>query len=856
MAKIFICACFVITASVGFSQGISVHDFFTSDTLHPKFLNQVFPNIKTLPTLPTPRILLTPRTPSLDFEVQHYDLDLFADPVKGSIQGTADLMIKSNSDSLKEVRLDAIGFQITKVTHGNQTLNVDIKETFLIIRLDAPLTKDQTAKISITYTATNPQVFYSAGPDASNPLRSNSAYTYTEPEGSRKWFPCVDRPDSKATLSMQIAVPHGFNALSNGLLVKEEDSTFHYVMRYPIAPYLISLAIGKFQRIKLGSFHDKAVSIWAPDDIMPAMVFDTRRTIKMMEVFSRFTGVLYPFGSYTQSVAQGYAGSMEHQSSTTMGGRRINGDGLDEYVVAHELAHQWFGDYVTCEHWGELWMNEGFATYLPFIFALSQGESDEALLENASWRVDYFTQAKTFVHPLSDSGDLNYDIFDSHTYDKGSLVLHFIHRLVNEKFGEQAFTSILHTYLERHGGKNVTHRSLQKVLEEFTGESWNDFFEQWVRSAGHPIVNASYRKMNGDIILTLQQEQALRREKTWRTFQFPLEIELITQDRQGDVHRKVRTIEVERATQEFHLETSGEEVLGINLDPRWLVPGEVTLEQEALGWLSILRHSPHPQSRIEAMESGIHQNHDVVTREMLELIRGDTSISVQLEFFDAASKDKTNVNAMREIYETVRKRVALSSGMRGILARARSWLVQHQETPPTMADELQWQNEYQTTPYVSERVTLLEMLKFASLERAHVFAIKRLKERRWTDRDREALLQLLTEHPTKESTAFMAQALQTHLAELPGTTFFQGLIKAKYNQPTLVPHLINYAKKERLYNLKLLALEVLLDQKSSADQICPELETILEATPAATDPHRHQEIAAEVAKIEETLGCD
>jgi aminopeptidase N len=440
-----------------------------------------------------------PRFRPAKFDVLHYDIDVDVNPESGVIEGSVGVVVKSLVNDLKAIDLDAVNMQIIDVESMKQRLDFTYDGFIVTANLEDGIGKNETRFLRFRYRALTPQHLLLAGPDAIDPHRMQTAYTYTQPEGSSHWYPCLDRPADKATLSIKVAVPSGYNALSNGdltdLTVGRTKTEFSYRMEFPVATYLVSLAIGNYEILDIGTFQNKKLTLWAPPSLYDAAVFETARTQEMMEVFADFTGVPYPFNSYATSVAQAYRASMEHQAATTMGDWRITGDGSGEGVVAHELAHQWFGDWITCRTWGELWLNEGYATYLPYVFFVATQDEVRALGQVEYWRDGYFAQAATHVHPLSSANPDMSNIFDSHAYEKGALTIHFMRWITNNlgsvtvNDGEEAYTKVLRHYLSSKAGGNVTNYDHESSLAAVTGQSWETVFDQWVRREGHPILD-------------------------------------------------------------------------------------------------------------------------------------------------------------------------------------------------------------------------------------------------------------------------------------------------------------------------------------------------------------------------------
>lgn len=758
-----------------------------------------------------------PRDRIANFDVNHYDLTIGIEPVHGVIGGVARVTFTARIDGLKDIVLDATDLEIDDVKGSDgSALRFANVSPLLSISLAAPLAKGEQGVVAIRYVAERSQNFFVAGPDATNPEHMPAGYTYTEPEGASAWFPCLDRPEDKATTSVKITVPSGYKALTNGDLVKRsfggEGDYFEYRMEYPIATYLVSLAIGPYEVLDGGKHGKKRLTVWAPPAIAEAARFETARTGRMMEDYAAFTGVDYPFNNYAQSVAEAYKTSMEHQSATTMGGWRITGDGSGEGVVAHELAHQWFGDWVTCRTWGELWLNEGFASYLPHVFFAAEGDDVRAFGQVDYWRSGYFEESKEHVHPLSEANPDMDNLFDSHAYEKGALMIHFIRSIA----GDDAFTAALKDYLTTKGGGNGTSSDLQASLERATGRSWQHFFDQWVRSAGHPVLAVEPAFQGKDVTVNLVQSQAVRAEHPWRSFAFPLTIELVLAD--GTV--------VDHAVEVFQDQSSfsfseAQDVVAVVLDPRWVLPAEISIGQTADSWKAVLAHASEPAARLQAL-AALYESNQVVGQDVADLIRADRSVYVQISALELWSGKSDNRGVIAALYQQIAAQRDHDIATRGALARTEEWLVATTGQAPSRDEERRWQDRYLSTPVVAERKALLGMLTTASAERAQTFAAERVREGRWVTQDRANLLDTLTKAPTAAADPFITDVLDGAAPVFLGQ-IVRNLTAAGYDRPDIVEKALRSAKAHRYDGVRIAMTQLLGVQASSKDRVCPAL---------------------------------
>jgi hypothetical protein len=816
-----------------------------------------------------------PRYRPARIDVTHYDIQVAVDPLgkgPGTVRGVVTLDFKADVQELDWFILDAVAMTIegVKLADGS-ALAFTYDGTLLTINLPRALAKGEAARVAVAYETTAMDALFLTGPDATDPSRMPAGYTFTEPEGSSLWYPCLDRPADKATATIRVSVPKGYNALSNGLPLGSstigDTTTFGYLMEQPIATYLVSLAVGRYEVLSIPAASPTPESVptpltlWTPPAIRDAALVETARTARMMEVFYQFTGLRYPFATYAQSIAQAWRTSMEHQTATTMGGWRIVGDGSGESVVAHELAHQWFGDWVTCRNWGELWLNEGFASYLPYVFHAAEGEADRALGTVVGWRAGYFGEAASgWAHALSQADPDMSDIFDSHAYEKGALVIHLLRSLANATAGgepttgpaapvdEEVFTKALTRYLLARGRDTATSMDLQVALEAATGTSWQLFFDQWVRSAGHPVLTVASSWKDG--VLTLAVEQTQSTAGKWRAFTFPLAFDVVQAD--GEVVRK--TFDVYDDEHVFSVALA-EAPLGVVADPEWIVPAEITLPQDEAAWTAVLTRSPFAPSRVTALRELAKLSPTAVSAVVLETVIHDESATVQataLELWSADSANRAAVEALAGSWATDGAPQDLVT--RSAAARAEEWLVRTQGVAPSVDQEGEWQRRYLASGLQAERKALLNMLDFASHERAQQFALARIAEPQRVTQDRSALVDVLARAPTPAVEAFLAEAVG-NASRYYRSVILSSLVAAGYDSPSVVEPLLARAADDREFGLRAASLKLLAVQRKSAARICPELPALMAVGLGTQRPEDLLGVREAAKRASAELGC-
>jgi hypothetical protein len=756
---------------------------------------------------------------------KNYKLDIHADPISTRIDGKAQLTMQASRGGVSTIQLDAADMKIHQVeVVGADLLSFTNDDMNLVIELRQPLNFGQSFDVIVDYTAMRPESFYSTGPDLTEPSRIQAAYTYTQPLGSRYWFPCLDRPSEKAPAQISVTVPAPFKVLSNGELIESDsiqgENKFQFSMSQPIAPYLISLAIGEYEVFSLESRPELPMRVWAPATHQQQVKYDTARTIKMVEAFEAFTGTAYPFAVYNQSVSPAWRGSMEHQSATTMGEMVLSGDRSREWIVAHELAHQWFGDLVTCEQWEELWLNEGFATYLPNIFYEKIGDTTAVISAIDYWRADYFEEAEYKARALSSNEVNPEDVFDAHSYDKGGLVLHFMRHVANQmdpNSSEEIFTKALRSYLSKNRFGAVRSFDLQQSLELTTGQSWQPFFEQWVRSPGHPILKIENFVSANQLRLNIEQAQATRIENKWRSFQFPLEVEIFYEG--GD--SEIKTIEVFDVKHSIVI-SGKSNIVAFNLDPRWILPAQfrLVLGQSDEAWQVVAKNSPFESSRVAALRIGLGSALPQNIPAWVSIAEREKSNFALADFISVLSANSQNFEQVQKLYANFVFRNPRDVFSANAIVKTESWLYQHREAKPTPEEIERLKFRYGLGASSGVRASLLEMLAFADIKQAQTFALDQLENPTWSMADRVALVDLLTKEITETSRPFIRRAVES-ATMIFRARIMRSLASKNYDDSELVPVLFQQLRSDQRIEFRTSAAGLLGVQSSSKEQICP-----------------------------------
>lgn len=430
-------------------------------------------------------------------DVRHVRLEVTLDFERRAVTGAATHTCAPINDGLTRVEFDAVDMTIRAVRLASGAeLSFTYGDGKLSVTLDRPYAAGEELAVRIEYEAVPRRGLYFIGPDEAYPQKPRQCWSQGQDEDSRHWFPCFDYPNERHSSELLATVPSTMIVVGNGELVSVHDDpahgtrTYHWYQEVPHVAYLTSIVAGEFAH-----WSERAAGVpllyYVPPDRLEDGKRALGRTAAMMEFFSKRVAA-YPYPKYAQSVVADFIfGGMENISATTLTENVLQderafpdyqsaGDGL----VAHELAHQWFGDLLTCRDWSHAWLNEGFATYFDALFTESYYGLDEFryqlfLNAEAYFDEDNRRYRRPIVHNVYHEP---IDIFDRHLYEKGSLVLHMLRYIL----GDDLWWKAIRFYVERNRERVVITPEFQRAIEEATGRNLDWFFDQWVYRGGHP----------------------------------------------------------------------------------------------------------------------------------------------------------------------------------------------------------------------------------------------------------------------------------------------------------------------------------------------------------------------------------
>lgn len=479
------------------------------------------------------------------FDVQNYIIRTNFDRTNKTVFGDTTVLLKPLKNDFKSFEFDAVNFKFesVKLEISNTELTFKTTNNKIFITLDKPYSSSDIISVRFKYSAQPKKGIYFVEEQRENGsiLRASQIWTQGEPEESRHWFPSYDFPDDKATSEQFITVEKDETAIANGELLEtientNQTKTFHYRMSAPHSTYLTSFVVGTYTKVS-DSYKNIPLGYFVYTDRTAIVPKAYGRTKDMMRVFEELTKVNFPFNKYDQTIVANFTfGGMENITATTMADTEIFladfefGKSAVEDLVSHELAHSWFGNLLTCKNWAELWLNEGFATYMEAAYrekTYGRNSYLSKIRSNAEqFMIDDLINKKK--HGLFNTSAGNVEgLFDNPTttYQKGGAVIHTL----RETVGTENFWIAINIYLTRHKFQNVETGDLKKTMEEVSGMNLDWFFLQWVYGTGHPKINVKqfYNPQTKVLDLTVSQVQSSG-NLTPAAFTLPMDLEITT----------------------------------------------------------------------------------------------------------------------------------------------------------------------------------------------------------------------------------------------------------------------------------------------------------------------------------------
>ena len=577
-----------------------------------------------------------------DYDLQHVQTSLKFNLAERRITGETIQDLVALRDGVAKYAFDSVGLQIEGVLLNGASLKYEVTDSKLLVTLPHASRTGEKYQINIHYTGQPKRGIYFVLPDKNYPMRPAEIWTQGEAEDTRYYIPIYDYPNDRTTSEMIATVPKDWITVSNGKLTSVKENadgtkTWDWVQDKPLSTYLISLVAGQFDEVR-DTWRGIPVTYEVPRGRAATIEPTFARTKQMLELFSDKLGVPYPWSQYAQvNVDEFVEGGMENTSATTL----TAGELLDprlapeihegtDYLISHEMFHQWFGDLVTCNDWANLWLNEGFATFAEFWWEEHQYGGNEAAYTRWKDARGWMANNRMFTVPVvtrdfTDSMELEPNI-----YDKAGLII----QMLRERMGDDAFFRSLHAYLEAHRDKNVVTSDLVKSIDDTTAMNFDQFFDEWIYGAGAPRfrVHANYDAENHQIKLRVEQTQ--KADGAVHIFHMPVELEVALRGAAPTSY----WINVSKADETFTVAAAAEPTM-IIFDKGDKVLSSLDMDKTPAEWIFQLQHADAVANRLDATVAlANYGSDDNVIAALGVAARGDTFWGVRAEAVRALGK--------------------------------------------------------------------------------------------------------------------------------------------------------------------------------------------------------------------------
>jgi aminopeptidase N len=568
-----------------------------------------------------------------DFHQRHLEIHVTPDIVAGSVKGEVRVAFESLVDALKTLRLHCLETQVQGVVgEKGQALPHALKDGVLSVELAAALGRGQDSAVTIAYVSKPTQGLFFHKPTKEDPSTPLELYSQGEGTDNRRWIPCYDEPDDRCSWEVHATVAADLETISNGVLkgsTKNDDGTrtdhWDFDARGPT--YLISLIVGRFATVT-DKWKDVVLEYHGPvgreEDLKTAL----GQTPAMMQVFSDYTGLDYPWPRYAQTFVWDFVyGGMENTTATTLNIRALHGPKArpnyrSEGLVSHELAHMWFGDLLTCRTWDHIWLNEGFATYFTDLYFESRYGTDELLLRRRDQNADYMRgtpDPAALDLKKKPRGDVPLELHGGKQYDRGAAILHTLRR----EIGDTAFKEGVRRYVAGWRDCAVATEDLRVAMEQAAGQDLRWFFDQWVYGVGYPVLEVSHDAEKGRLLV----KQVQPRKGGQGLFRISVPV-------RWGATGPVTWLHVYREEHSFGLKKAGPFLrFGVGGD----LLMQVKLEQDLEAWKAALASDPDVNGRLDAVEALEEFGTDAVDAVAVALAK-DGSFAVRRECARALSR--------------------------------------------------------------------------------------------------------------------------------------------------------------------------------------------------------------------------
>ncbi|MFA9274136.1 MAG: M1 family metallopeptidase [Candidatus Aquirickettsiella gammari] len=512
------------------------------------------------------------KNPAIDVERYRYFIEL--NDENAQIKAKAIIRIHALS-ALREFELDlgqrdetGKGMQVSAVSLAGQALVASQAQDKLKIQLPDTQPANTVFEIEITYQGEPKSGLFTSN----NKFGDRVFFADNWPDHGHQWLPSIDHPSDKAAVEFIITAPMQYAVVANGLKIEESSldgnrKLTHWREDVQIPVKVMVIGVARFAMQESARLNDIAVTSWVFPQNRQEGFYDYQVAVKALDYFQKNVGP-YPYKKLANVQSKTRFGGLENANTIFYFENSVNGKGEQEALIAHEIAHQWFGNSTTENDWHHVWLSEGFATYFANLYiehTFGREAFLKKLLENREKVIRYHQKV---MRPIIDTTiqDPKF-VLSPNTYEKAGWMLH----MLRQQLGDQLFWQGIRTYYAKFSGKNVLSVDFQTVMEQVSGKDLSTFFQQWLYQAGYPnlAVHWKYDRATKNLKLHVEQLQ------TQAQFNFPLDIAVRTLDGRMELH----TLKIDNRLHDFNIPLQFEPKT-LSLDPMVKLLFEAKIENK------------------------------------------------------------------------------------------------------------------------------------------------------------------------------------------------------------------------------------------------------------------------------------
>ncbi len=608
--------------------------------------------------------------PDREFHMINLGLDFHFNIKKKEVIGIATEKIVPLRKEYDSVHLNAMDMKINNIKMNGKNLQYKYDGKILSIALGKTYDLNDTLTYSVSYSTIPTKGIFFVLPDSAYPDRTPEIWSQSESEDAQYWYPCHDYPDDFSTSEVTATVPSDWKVISNGTLEKvtsnkkDKTKTFYWVESKPHVVYLNSIIAGKYDEVK-DHYGKIPVDYYVEPRYAKYAKEDFHQEPDILKFYSEVTGHQYAWEKMSLTTVTNFTeGGMENVSAITLTDNTIHDknaepQGLSTSLIAHETAHQWFGDLLTCRTWSDAWLNEGFADFFDLLYERHAYGADEFSYQlmkyhNQVVRADKRERRPTVWNKFRSPDN----VFSTYIYPRGASILNMLRGIL----GEKSFFKAIKHYVNKFQFQNVDTHDFQNAIKEATGRNLYWFFNEWLYMAGHPVFTVNYGYDKPSHTLTINVAQTQKVDSLTPIYKMPVDVYIETPDQ-----KITKTVWVNDSVNVFKFNVE-EKPLMVNFDEGNYLLKELNFKKSADELVFQLKHDKDAAGRIWSADQLADDSSRSQSAPLVDALNNDSFWAVRAECakllaqFKTGDVEKALINSLKDKDARVAEAAAKSLG--------------------------------------------------------------------------------------------------------------------------------------------------------------------------------------------------